>query len=200
MTLPTITVYSSFPLLQNAHSGWFILPLSVTPQDSTYAHVSLREERELPRYPHGFRTWFLMIMPALRSPSLGCFAVGCLCQCCQERFLALEGTSWLPSAMDSAQPEPTPPPESHWAHSKPWAWSPWCCEALLGQCLILPTCLSPAVAPGSARASPAFALGAISRQFLPGVHLKRSFEITGRDNATTEILIGCVSHTLFLPT
>lgn len=27
VTLLTITVYSSFPFLQNAHSGWFILPL-----------------------------------------------------------------------------------------------------------------------------------------------------------------------------
>lgn len=137
-----------------------------------------------------------MIMPTLRSPSLGSFAVGCLCQCCQERFLALEGTSLLPSAMESAQPAPTPLFESHWARGEPRARSPWCCQALPRRCLILPTCPSPARCQCLSRlwfgryCSTVYASGAS----------EASLEITGRDNATTEMLIGCISHTLSLPT
>lgn len=71
-----------------------------------------------------------MIMPTPSSPSPGCFAVGCLCQCCQERFLALEGSSWLPSAMGCAQPMPM----SLTGH----VVNPRCCQALLRLCLILP--------------------------------------------------------------
>lgn len=105
--------------------------------DSTYACVSPREDRGLPRCPHSFTAWFLMIMLTLRSPSLGCFAVGCLCWCCQERFLALEGTSWLPSAMESAQPVPTPL-VGHVVNPGYGAHGVW-------RCLILPTFLPPAL-------------------------------------------------------